>query len=199
MGGIIRTVVGVPLAAVVVMGLFLLMWSQIAPGEVDLGEDKEPVNISITNQIEDSEIQNQRRFERPKLDAPPPPPPAIQRQNFQPQVEGVSAAAPDFGTDVDIGSGFNPDRDAQPLVRVNPSGFERCIDDDEGTEYVSLEFDVTPDGNVVNVRVLESSDRCYERYAIRAAERWKYQPKIVKGEAVPRRGVRTVIRFEIGG
>jgi protein TonB len=198
MGGIVRTVIGVPVAALVVLGLFLLMYSLIAPGDVPAATEKDPVNINITRQIEDSELVNQRRFERPKLDAPPPPPPAIQRQNFQPQVEGVSAAAPDFGTDVDIGSGFNPDRDAQPLVRVNPTGFERCIDSNAGTERVSLEFDVDPSGNVVNVNVLDSTDRCYDRYAVRAAERWKYQPKIVKGDAVPRRGVRTVIVFEIG-
>ncbi|MEE4211922.1 MAG: energy transducer TonB [Parvularcula sp.] len=199
MGGIVRTVLGVPAAALIVLGLFLVMYSLIAPGDVPLADERDPVNINITRQIEDSELINQRRFERPKLDAPPPPPPAIQRQNFQPQVEGVNAAAPDFGTDVDIGSGFNPDRDAQPLVRVNPTGFERCIDSNSGTERVSLEFDVDPSGNVVNVNVIDSTDRCYDRYAVRAAERWKYQPKIVKGEAQPRRGVRTVIVFEIGG
>lgn len=199
MGAIIRLVLGVPLAAVVVVGLFLLMWSQIRPGELNLEEDREPISISITNQLEDSELVNQRRFERPKLDAPPPPPPAIERQNFEPQVDGVRATAPNFGADVDINSGFNPDRDAQPLVRVNPTGFERCIDDEEGEERVRLQFDVTPEGNVVNVEVLDSTDRCYDRYAVRAAERWKYQPKIVDGEAQPRRGVQTTIVFSIGG
>lgn len=198
MGGIIRTIVGVPIAAVVVVGLFLLMWGQIRPKDVPPDEARGPIEINITRQIEDSQVRNERRFERPKLDAPPPPPPAIERQNFEPQVDGVRAAAPDFGTDVDINSGFNPDRDAQPLVRVQPQGFERCIEADSGTELVRLEFDVDPSGNVVNVRVLESTDRCYDRYAVRAAERWKYQPKIVDGEAVPRRGVQTTIRFEIG-
>ncbi len=198
MGGIVRTVLGVPAAAVIVLGLFLVMWAQIKPGELGLEEDRAPVQVNITRQIQDSELVNQRRFERPKLDAPPPPPPAIERQNFEPAVDGVNAAAPDFGADVDIGSGFNPDRDAQPLVRVNPTGFERCIDSDVGQERVSLEFDVDPAGNVINVQVIDSTDRCYDRYAVRAAERWKYQPKVVKGEAVPRRGVRTVIVFAIG-
>ncbi|GGY42710.1 energy transducer TonB family protein [Parvularcula lutaonensis] len=198
MGGLIRTVIGVPVAGVVVLGLFLLMWAQIRPKDVPLEEDKEPIKITITNQIEDSELVNQRRFERPKLDAPPPPPPAIERQNFEPQVDGVRAAAPDFGADVDIGSGFNPDRDAQPLVRVNPTGFERCIDSDVGEERVRLRFDVDPNGNVVNVQVLDSTDRCYDRYAVRAAQRWKYQPKVLKGEQVPRRGVETTIVFSIG-
>lgn len=198
MGAIVRAILGLPLAAVIVVGLFLVMWTQIKPDEVIEAGETNPVQINITRQIEDSAVRNERRFERPKLDAPPPPPPAIERQNFEPQVDGVRATAPDFGADVDIGSGFNPDRDAQPLVRVNPSGFERCIDRDEGEERVRLEFDVDPAGNVVNVEVLSSTDRCYNRYAVRAAERWKYQPKIVKGEAVPRRGVQTTIVFSIG-
>lgn len=198
MGGIIRAIIGTPVAAIVVIGLFLVMWSQIRPGELPPQEERDPVDINIGRQIEDSELVNQRRFERPKLDAPPPPPPAIERQNFEPQVEGVRAAAPDFGTDVDIGSGFNPDRDAQPLVRVNPTGFERCIDSDVGEERVRLEFDVDPSGNVINVNVLDSTDRCYDRYAVRAAERWKYQPKVVDGQQVPRRGVQTTIVFSIG-
>lgn len=197
MGGIVRVIIGLPVAGVVVIGLFLVMWLQIRPGVVEVEESREAVQIDIGRQIEDSEIRNERRFERPKLDAPPPPPPAIERQNFEPQVDGVRATAPDFGTDVDIGSGFNPDRDAQPLVRVAPQGWERCIDSAGGTERVSLEFDVDPAGNVVNVEVIDTTDRCYNRYAIRAAERWKYQPKIVKGEAVPRRGVRTVIQFQV--
>ena len=198
MGTVFRGVIGVPLAGVIVVGLFLVMYGLIVPEQLPEAVDRDPVNINITRQLEDSEIRNERRFERPKLDAPPPPPPAIERQNFEPSVDGVNAAAPDFGADVNIGSGFNPDRDAQPLVRVNPTGFERCIDANTGTELVALEFDVDPSGNVVNVEVVESTDSCFNRYAVRAAERWKYQPKIVDGDAVPRRGVRTTIRFEIG-
>ncbi|MEM7739866.1 MAG: energy transducer TonB, partial [Pseudomonadota bacterium] len=128
MGTIFRGVIGVPLAGVIVVGLFLVMYGLIIPDRLPDAEAGEPVNINITRQIEDSELRNERRFERPKLDTPPPPPPAIERQNFEPSVDGVNAAAPDFGTDVNIGSGFNPDRDAQPLVRVNPTGFASIFD-----------------------------------------------------------------------
>ena len=82
MGGLFRMVVCVPFAGVVVVGLFLFMWTQIRPADVVELEEAEPVQISVTRQIEDSEVRNARRFERPKLDAPPPPPPAIERQNF---------------------------------------------------------------------------------------------------------------------
>lgn len=97
-----------------------------------------------------------------------------------------------------IAQGVTEDRDTQPLVRINPTGFERCIDDDFGEERVRLQFDVTPDGNVVNVEAFDSTNRCYDRYAVRAAQRWKYLPKLVDGQAVSRRGVQTTMVFSRG-
>ena len=198
MGAILRLIIGIPAAIIVVGALFLVMWGLIADTEVDLGEEKDPVNISINQRLQDTEVVDQRKFERPQLDDVPPPPPAIDRANFEPTVEGVQAKAPSFEADVDVGTAFNPDRDAQPLVRVNPSGFERCIGNKAGTEVVSLEFDVTPDGRVTNVSVVDTTDSCYNRYAVRAAEKWKYNPKIVDGEQAWRRGVRTNIKFQVG-
>ncbi len=198
MGALIRVLIGVPVAFVVVGALFLLMYGLIKVDVINLGEEKDPVSIQISRQIEDTEIRNQKRFERPELDQPPPPPPAIDRANFEPAVEGVQAAAPDFGADIDIGTAFNPDRDAQPLVRVPPQGFERCIGNRASTEVVALAFDVTPQGQVTNVEVVDSTDTCYNRYAVRSAEKWKYQPKIVDGEQQWRRGVRTTIKFQVG-
>ena len=197
MGSILRLLIGIPAAVIVVGALFLVMWGLIRDTEVDLGDEKDPVNISINQKLQDTEVVDQRKFERPQLDDVPPPPPAIDRANFEPSVEGVQAKAPSFEADVDVSSGFNPDRDAQPLVRVPPSGFERCIGNKAGTETVSLEFDVTPDGRVTNVSVVDTTDSCYNRYAVRAAEKWKYNPKIVEGEQAWRRGVRTNITFQV--
>lgn len=198
MGSIIRLLIGIPAAIVVVGALFLVMWSLITSDELQIEDEKQPPNISISQKLQDTEVADQRKFERPQLEDVPPPPPAIDRANFEPTVEGVQATAPSFEADVDISQSFNPDRDAQPLVRVNPSGFERCIGDRAGTETVALQFDVTPDGRVANVEVVNSTDSCYNRYAVRAAEKWKYNPKIVEGEQAWRRGVRTNITFQVG-
>lgn len=196
MGSILRLLLGVPAAIIVVGALFLLMWGLIADNEVEVGEDREPVNISINQKLQDTEIVDTRKFEKPVLDDVPPPPPAIDRANFEPSVEGVQAKAPSFEASTEIGSAFNPDRDAQPLVRVPPSGFERCLDGRAGTDTVTLQFDVTPAGQVTNVEVVGTTDSCFNRYAIRAAERYKYQPKIVEGEAAWRRGVRHNVVFQ---
>lgn len=202
MGAFIRSLIGSPIAALVVVVLFLVMYGLIKVDELPPVEDSEQVNIQIGRQIRDTDLTNQRRLERPKLDQPPPPPPAINNQSFKPTVSGVPAVAPTLQADVNVTSGFNPDRDAQPIVRIPPAeaDFQRCITSDEARrEAVTLEFDVTPDGQVTNVKVIDSTDSCYERSATRAAQRWKYNPKIVDGEPQPRYGVRTTIRFEVGG
>ncbi|RFB05824.1 energy transducer TonB family protein [Parvularcula marina] len=202
MASIFRSVLGLPVAAVVTVFLFLLMYGLVRVDQLPEVEESDDININFQRNLTDSEVRNQKVFERPALDQPPPPPPAINQQNFQPQVDGVQAVAPTFEANVDIGSGFNPDRDAQPIVRIPPqlSDFQRCIrSDEQKTERVVLEFDVTPEGQVANVRVVGSTDRCYERAAIRSAQRWKYNPKIVDGSPEPRFGVRTTIEFQVGG
>lgn len=201
MASIFRSILGLPLAAIITVGLFLLMYGLIKVDELPPPPEDNDVNINFSRELSDSEVRNQKVFERPALDQPPPPPPAINQQNFQPSVDGVAAVAPTFDANVDIGSGFNPDRDAQPIVRIPPSesDFQRCIrSDDYKVERVVLEFDVTPEGQVANVRVVDSTDRCYERAAIRSAQRWKYNPKIVDNEPQPRYGVRTTIEFQVG-
>ncbi len=196
MGSLFRSILGVPVAAVIVIGLFLLMYGLIRVDEVPPPNEGDPVNINIGRQIEDSAVQNQKRFERPSLDQPPPPPPAINQQTFRPTVDAVPASTPNFSANVDLGSAFNPDRDAQPLVRLEPQNWDRCIDKDGYSERVTVEFDVTPEGQTTNINIVASSDSCLNRAARRAVQRWKYQPKIEDGEAKPRFGVRTQFTFQ---
>ena len=200
MGSIVRLFVGTPLAIIVTVALFLFMYFLISGTDLELNEDAETVRIEIGRQIEDTPEQaTQKQFERPQLDQPPPPPPAINDANFRPEVAGVRAGAPSFDANVDIGTGFNPDRDAQPLVRIEPQYPDRCQGRSGDIETVVVEFDVDPAGQTVNARVVRSTNSCFDRNVLRAVERWKYQPKIVDGQAEPRYGVRTTFKFQIQG
>ncbi len=196
MTSIIRLIAGVPLAGLVTVILFLVMYALIS-SEAELADKKDPVKINLGRKIQDTDLANQNQFDRPQLDQPPPPPPAINNADFKPEVEGVQAVTPSFDTKVDIGSGFNPDRDAQPLVRIPPQYPDRCQGrTDPGVrKRVRVEFDVTTDGQTTSPRVLSSDDSCLDRYATRAVLRWKYQPKIVQGEPQPRIGVQTTFIF----
>lgn len=197
MGSLIRLLVGVPLAILVTGGLFLIM-SLMIRQDPDLNDPTDAININITAQIEDTDLSNaNREFKRPTLDAPPPPPPAVNDPSNRPALDGVRAQIPDINPNLNIGSGFNPDRDAQPLVRIPPQYPERCMGRADDRENVLVQFDVTPDGQTTNIQTIESSNSCLNRAAERSVQRWKYQPKIVDNQAQWRRGVQTTITFEL--
>ena len=192
-----RMSIGLPAAVVVTGIIFLLLAAVISQtDEVRLDEDRS-VDIRVTRQIEDRSQQRPDDFQRPVLDQPPPPPPVVTDPTFRPTVDGQLGAMPDFGgADLDIGSGFNPDRDAQPLVRIPPQYPTQCLRGARPVETVLVEFNVTPEGAVVSPEVVNTTNPCFNRAALRAVQRWRYQPRIVDGVAQPRFGVRTAIDFQ---
>ncbi|MEL6365706.1 MAG: hypothetical protein AAFR11_12790, partial [Pseudomonadota bacterium] len=165
--GALRLIIGLPIAAAVTFGLFLLMTNLIALGQdVQIADDSETVNINITRQLQETDFSNQQReFERPNIEAPPPPPPVVQQQQLDVDDLG-GVEIPEFSVSEVASGGFNPDRDAQPLVRIDPQYPDRCQSRAEGEEVVVVQFDVTPDGSVVNVEVIETTNSCFNRAAI---------------------------------
>ncbi|MEQ8748829.1 MAG: energy transducer TonB, partial [Amphiplicatus sp.] len=138
-----------------------------------------------------------KEFKRPTRLTPPPPPPAVNDPSHRPAQDGVRAAIPQLDVSLNVGSGFIPDRDAQPLVRIPPQYPERCMARAKARENVLVEFDVAPEGTTTNIKVVDSTNSCLNSAAIRSVERWKYQPKIVDNQAQWRRGVQTNVAFEL--
>lgn len=196
MASFVRLFVGVPGAVIVTAILFLIM-SGLIRQELQLEEERAALRISVTAQLQDTDLSLSREFKRPTLDTPPPPPPAVNDPSNRPALDGVRAAVPQIDARLSVGSGFNPDRDAQPLVRIPPQYPERCMARAKARETVLVEFDVTPDGTTTNARVVDSTNSCLNSAAIRSVERWKYQPKIVDNQAQWRRGVQTSVAFEL--
>ena len=196
MGSLFRLILGIPGAAIVTGALFLAMAYMIRQ-EAKLDEERDSLNISITQQLRDTDLNSTKEFKRPTLDTPPPPPPSVVDASNRPSLDGVRAQVPTLDVKLNIGTGFNPDRDAQPLVRIPPSYPERCMQRAQAKEQVVVEFDVTPEGTTTNPRVVESSNSCLNSAATKSVERWKYQPKIVENKAEWRRGVQTVVTFEL--
>lgn len=93
-------------------------------------------------------------------------------------------------------TGFVSDGPLVSLVRVEPSYPPRAMK--LGLEgHVVLEFTVRPDGTTADHRVLESSHRLFEPAAVRAAERFRFKPRVIEGLPVATPGVRNVFRFEM--
>ncbi len=82
------------------------------------------------------------------------------------------------------------------LVRVSPEYPAKArANGIEG--YVIVQFDVTELGYVVNVEVLESTNKLFNQAAIAAAGRFKYKARVVDGQPLPSYGIRNQFTFHM--
>lgn len=86
----------------------------------------------------------------------------------------------------------------QPVVKLPPAYPENCKARG-ASGVVIVEFDITPEGNVVNPRIVSSPDGCFDRTVLSTIQKWKYPPPQQDGRAVTQRGAREVFRFELEG
>lgn len=203
MGNLVRLLIGVPIAAFVTVVLFFVMTRLIMVDEIIQEEEVEDRQFSINDEVQ--EVEARRRdttIEDVQQVDPPPPPPQIERQRAEQPSEGlatVMGAIPDFEAPQLNSDSVNfsvSDRDAQPLVRIEPQypmrAAERGV---EGSCWVR--FDVTPDGTPTNIDIFRCDSSLFERASIRAVERWRYNPKVQDGVPVARRGVETRFDFRL--
>lgn len=82
------------------------------------------------------------------------------------------------------------------MVRVAPIYPARAIAREiEG--YVVVRFDVTVNGLVKNIVVVESSSSLFNKAAIKAAAKFKFKPRIVDGMAFESYGIQNLFRFSL--
>jgi protein TonB len=94
-----------------------------------------------------------------------------------------------------LGGGMS-DRGALPLVRVEPQYPPQAAK--RGLEgWVQLRFTITSAGTVADIAVVKSSNPVFERSAMEAVRKWKYEPQMQSGTAVATAGVDVVLRFNM--
>jgi protein TonB len=120
--------------------------------------------------------------------------------NLQPgeatmDIAGMIDASSDVGSD--IGAGAGADRDAVPLVRVEPEYPMRARQ--RGIEgWVMVRFNVNKAGAVADPAVVKSHPgTIFDKAALAAVRRWRYNPKIQQGKAVERHGLETIVSFDM--
>jgi len=193
---IARFIIGVPLAAIVTLSLFMLMRILVQP-ERDLREDVvESVAIDITRAQRNEESNTDRRQERPDVEDQPPPPPPMDTRTERPDLGGLQVGIPE----IDLNLGGNQvgpiDGEIQPLVRVPPEYPIRAAE--RGIEgQVCVAFTVTAEGTVENPDVYYSDSNLLNSASVRAIARFRYQPRIVDGQPVPRPNVRFCFDYNL--
>ncbi len=87
--------------------------------------------------------------------------------------------------------------DAQPIKRDAPAFPERCEVGAADNETVGVEYDVSETGDTENIRIVETTNDCFNKASIAAVEKWKFRPKMVDGEPRRRLGFRSLLNFEL--
>lgn len=187
------------IGAVVTLVLFYIMTLLIATGKSAITDDQ---NIKIVDFVrikqDDAVKRKQRKVEKPeKPKAPPPamPKPKLDQLNVNTKMEHGLSFNPNIN--VQAQSLTAGEGDYLPIVKVQPIYPRRALA--RGIEgYVIVEFMVTKLGTTQDIKVVEAKPPGYfERAAIKAAQRFKYKPKVINGEPVDVAGVRNIIRFEM--
>jgi protein TonB len=86
------------------------------------------------------------------------------------------------------------------LDRVPTAIYTVAPDVPRGSRYsgtVVLEFIVTPQGSVIGIKVISSTERAFERPAVDALAKWKFEPGVKNNAPVSTR-MRLPIRFNVG-
>ncbi len=200
-----RVLIAVVLAVVITFGLLYLMQHLI---NSDLEADDKPETTRIED-IHMPEMEIETRYETAKPDkpeTPQEPPPDIPEPDFDaPDVnpEGLNMDTPTMGNDIQIStSGLGGDGEYLPIVKVAPQYPRRAAQ--RGVEgFVTVEFTVTTTGATRDVVVIEAITKdgdetsMFNRAAIRAAEKFKYKPRVVDGTPIEVPGVRNRFVFEL--
>ncbi len=199
----LRTLFVIPQAALATLLLLTLMVALIEFADKNLNSEK---RIKLPDiHMPEVEIEIQRLIEKPeKPEVDETPPPEIPEQDFD-KVDG-NAAVGQVGApgkiqtqlDLNIGAGLQAtDGEYLPIVKVAPIYPRRALS--QGREgYVILEYIVTKQGTVRDVVVVESQPtRIFDNAAIKSALRYKYKPRVVDGQPIEVRGVRTKITFQL--
>jgi protein TonB len=115
-------------------------------------------------------------------------------------VSGDLAVAPSpapvaIASELKITSGFGvTDGELQPIIGTPPE-YPAAAAARNLQGQVVVEYTISRTGAVTDLVIIDSSHDLFRRAALDAAQHFRYSPRVVGGEAVDVRGVRTTVRF----
>ena len=199
----IRWLVSMALALSITLVLFYLMQMLIATGST-LEQRVNVVKI-VDATMPEIEMEVVREVEKPEpieqLENQPPEVPDRQLSMDNGPSLSIERAAVNIDAGLDIGGASISITDGEmlPLVNVTPQYPTRAAS--RGIQgWCQVSFTVTATGGVEDVVVVDAEPRnIFDSASIRAAQKFKFQPKVVDGEGVPVPGVQYVFRYQLEG
>lgn len=196
----LRTLSAAVLATVVTFALFAVMKQLITPASdrLPLLERELPV-VELFEPTKETEAEIRKALP-PKPELTPP----TMSQRHVDQVDtfkqiAVSHFTPDIAISLDgapLQSSMRSNM-ATPLVRVEPR-FPTEAARQGISGWVLLNFSIDESGSVTDVSVVAAEPKnIFEREAIRALRRWKYQPQLVEGKAIKQTNLQVQLDFQL--
>jgi protein TonB len=193
------------LASGITFGLFYFMQALIATG------DRVEQNLSVVRVVDatmpEIELEVIEEIDKPEpieeLNEPPP-----EQEQRQVDLDGgpslaISRTEVNIDADLNLGNASISITDGEmlPLVNVTPQYPTRAAS--RGIQgWCQVSFTVDGDGNVVEdsiVVVDAEPPNIFDRSSIRAAARFKFQPRVQDGVGVPVQNVQYVFRYVLEG
>ena len=193
-----RVVTSIVPAGVVTAGLLLTMHILILQNLEEPSEGKEFKIPDIT--MPEREITTEYDTRKPdKPEAPDEPPPELPEPEFENLDADTSiAVAPSLDAKLNIGGigGFSSDGDYLPIVKPAPKYPSRAAA--RGIEgYCTVEYTVTKSGETRDIQVVDCPNQIFARSSVKAAEKFKYKPKVIDGEPIEVPGVRNRFTYQM--
>jgi protein TonB len=190
------------LACVVTFGLFWTMQALVGvTGELKEGTSSPKIEFVRLRKNNEPPVKKREPPKRQKPEqAPPPPQISMSKASLEPTTDFVGLSPDiDAGAALEggLGGGAGSDRDAVPLVRIEPEYPIRARQ--RGIEgWVSVRFTISKSGTVKDAAVESARPPgVFDKATLAAVNRWKYNPKIVNGIPVERPGQRQTLLFDM--
>lgn len=203
----IRLFLALPLAGALGLALFSFMAWMVDNGHQRSPDNSETLSFNMVMVEQEQEVQRRQRAvpEKPEMPEPPPEAKTSQSQaevtplnsmsslpslDLNTSIDGLAINAPTF-------SDFGSNQQAMPLFRVEPRYPAKALK--RGAEgHVIMSFTIDETGRPIDIQVTDANPRrMFEREAMRALKKWKYQPKVVDGKAIAQVGQTVKLEFKL--
>lgn len=198
MGSLARVGVGGLLAIPVAIGLFYLMQALV---DRDYKQEDTKARKIADIVVPDKVIETNLKEVKPeKVEDPEEPPPDLEPIDFDTDIDmNVANMAPTTGINLKLSSSGMSSGDGEylPIVKVAPI-YPRRAQTRGISGYCIVEYTVTKTGSIRDPQPVDCQPSgIFERASVKAAEKFKYKPRVVDGEPIEVAGVQNKFTYEL--
>ena len=198
MGSSIRVVIGGLLAVPVAIGLFYIMQALVdREYQQEATKARKIADIVVPDKVIET---NLKEVKPEKVEDPEEPPPDLDPIKFDTDVDmGVVNNPPTASISLNLSASGMSSGDGEylPIVKVAPI-YPRRAQTRGITGYCIVEYTVTKTGSIRDPQAIDCQPQgIFDRASVKAAEKFKYKPRVVDGEPIEVAGVQNKFTFEL--